>query len=493
MGDVQSESQSSVPQIAVTDDDKLKAEEFKTQANENFKKQYYEDAIRLYTKSIELNPTVPAYWSNRSFSFIKTECFGYALADASKCIELDRTFIKGYYRRASANMALGNFKMALKDYEFVTKSRPNDKDARQKYNECNKIVRRRAFEKAIAVQDSSKVLTSESIDIECMEIEPGYDGPSFQGNVTLEFMKELVETFRNQKKLHKKFAYIILLKIKEILLSLPTLVDVTIPSNGKLTVCGDVHGQFYDLLNIFNLNGFPSEDNPYLFNGDFVDRGSFCVEVVFTLFGFKVLYPNHVHLSRGNHESPTMNKMYGFEGEVKEKYSANMCELFTEIFNYLPLAHCINNKILCMHGGLFSDDDVTLNDIRKVDRKREPPESGIMCELLWSDPQPQPGRSPSKRGVGIQFGPDITKNFCERNNLDMIIRSHEVKNDGYEIAHDGQCITVFSAPNYCDQMGNKGAYITLTSNLKPKYTSYEAVPHPNVKPMAYANPIFGFF
>jgi len=101
-----------------------------------------------------------------------------------------------------------------------------------------------------------------------------------------------------------------------------------------------------------------------------------------------------------------------------------------------------------MHGGLFSSDDVTLDDIRAVDRNRQPPEEGIMCELLWSDPQPQNGRAPSKRGVGIQFGPDVTLKFIEKNNLDYVIRSHEVKPEGYEVAHDGKCITVFSAPNY---------------------------------------------
>ncbi|XP_053623522.2 serine/threonine-protein phosphatase 5-like [Plodia interpunctella] len=114
-----------------------------------------------------------------------------------------------------------------------------------------------------------------------------------------------------------------------------------------------------------------------------------------------------------------------------------------------------------------------------------------MCELLWSDPQPMGGRAPSKRGVGCQFGPDVTSNFLARNGLDYIIRSHEVKNDGYEVAHDGKCITVFSAPNYCDTMGNLGAFITMNGkDLKPNFTTYEAVPHPDVKPMAYAHSFF---
>ena len=132
------------------------------------------------------------------------------------------------------------------------------------------------------------------------------------------------------------------------------IVDIDVPEGKKFTICGDIHGQYYDLMNIFELNGMPSEENPYLFNGDFVDRGSFSVECIFVLFGFKLLYPNHFFMSRGNHESENMNKMYGFEGEVKSKYSANMVDLFTEVYNWLPLSHCINNKIIVMHGGLFS-------------------------------------------------------------------------------------------------------------------------------------------
>ena len=135
-----------------------------------------------------------------------------------------------------------------------------------------------------------------------------------------------------------------------------------------------------------------------------------------------------------------------------------------------------------------------MDDIRAVDRNRQPPEEGIMCELLWSDPQPMFGRSPSKRGVGCQFGPDVTRRFLEKNNLDYVVRSHEVKDQGYEVNHDGKCITVFSAPNYCDTMGNKGAFINIKGNdLTPKYVTYEAVPHPNVKPMAYANSIIESF
>ncbi|RWS03794.1 serine/threonine-protein phosphatase 5-like isoform X1 [Dinothrombium tinctorium] len=469
-----------------------KAIELKEKANEHFKKQEYTKAIELYSEAIKLDPTVSTYFGNRSISYLKTECFGYALADATKAIELDKTYVKGYYRRAAAYMSLGKFKQALKDFETVIKVRPKDKDALLKYNECSKIVKRIAFEKAIAVDDYKKSV-AESIDIESIPVEEDYKGPRLDDKITPEFMKDVQIAFKEGKKLHRKYAYKIILGVKALFEKLPSLVDVHIPDDNKFTVCGDIHGQFYDLLHIFELNGLPSEDNPYLFNGDFVDRGSFSVECILTLFGYKLLYPNHFHMSRGNHESQTMNQMYGFEGEVKSKYSLQMYELFTEVFNLLPLAHCLNKQVLVMHGGLFSNDSVTLKDIKAVDRNRQPPDEGIMCELLWSDPMPNYGRAPSKRGVGVQFGPDVTEKFCNFNNLKYIIRSHEVKAEGYEVAHDGKCVTVFSAPNYCDTMGNKGAFITMRGkDLEPQFETYSEVPHPNVKPMAYASSLFSF-
>ena len=238
-----------------------------------------------------------------------------------------------------------------------------------------------------------------------MEVESDYSGPRLpdDGRVTLDFMTEMMEWFKSQKKLHRKYAYRIVMDAKVVFESLPTLVDIEVPDENKFTVCGDIHGQYFDLLNVFQLNGLPSLDNPYLFNGDFVDRGSFSVECILVLFGFKLLFPQHFHMARGNHESQTMNQMYGFEGEVKAKYSPQMYDLFTEVFNLLPLAHCINNRVLVMHGGIFSNDEITLDDIRSTNRNRQPPDEGIMCELLWSDPMYSPGRAPSKRGVGSKF------------------------------------------------------------------------------------------
>mmetsp|Transcript_42463 Transcript_42463/g.68885 ORF Transcript_42463/g.68885 Transcript_42463/m.68885 type:complete len:172 (+) Transcript_42463:145-660(+) len=163
-----------------------------------------------------------------------------------------------------------------------------------------------------------------------------------------------------------------------------------------------------------------------------------------------------------------------------------MFELFMEAFCWLPLGMLLEKKVLVVHGGLFSKDGITIEDIQKVDRNREPPDEGIMSEILWSDPQKANGWGPSKRGVGVAFGPDVTKRFLASNNLNLLVRSHECKDQGYEVEADGKLITIFSAPNYCDQMGNRGAFIRFGKDLRPDFKQFDAVPHPMVKPMAYS-------
>lgn len=382
------------------------AEKYKEQANDYFKKKIYDKAIDFYTKAIELDTNNAVYYANRSLANLRTELFGCALNDAVQAVKADPGYLKGYYRRAAAHMSLGKYKLALSDFEVVSKRRPNDADAKKKFVECNKIVKKIAFERAINVDTPEKTLAEMYQSLESISIEDDYTGPKLQDDTTVtpEFMKELMQWYKDQKKLHKKYAYKILYDIDAYLRKQPSLIDISIPDDGKFTVCGDIHGQFYDLLNIFDKNGLPSETNPYLFNGDFVDRGSFSVECIFTLFGFKLLYPNHFFMSRGNHESINMNQMYGFTGEVTAKYSSTMADMFTQVYNFLPLSHLLNKKVLCMHGGLFSSDEVTIDDLRNIERNRQPPEEGPMCELLWSDPMEQNGRSPSKRGVGCQFG-----------------------------------------------------------------------------------------
>jgi len=282
-----------------------------------------------------------------------------------------------------------------------------------------------------------------------MEVSSDYVGPHLvDGQVTQKFVLDMAEHFKSEKRIHKKYVYQILVAAKKLFSAQPTLVDIDIEEGGKINVCGDTHGQYYDLLNLFQLNGWPSATNRYLFNGDFVDRGSFSCEVLLLLLAFKLLYPNQFFMSRGNHETMAMNKMYGFQGEICQKYSILAYDISCELFRVLPLAHVIGKKIFVVHGGISTNNNgaVKLSTIRELDRNREPPDNGaahLMSDLLWADPQPENGKSPSKRGVGFSFGPNFTTEFLNTNGLDLIIRSHEVKAKGYQHEHGGKLITVF--------------------------------------------------
>uniref|UniRef100_A0A6G1SFD1 protein-serine/threonine phosphatase n=1 Tax=Aceria tosichella TaxID=561515 RepID=A0A6G1SFD1_9ACAR len=481
-------------------------EQLKSEANKYFRLGKYTDAMDYYTKAIEAEPlrkeTAPCF-GNRSFAACKLEQYGQALQDAHKAIELDPYYIKAYYRRAAAYMALNQHKAALDDFKKVAELQEHfksqDKFIYAKIKECEKLIHRLAFERAISVEAKKEKPLAYTVQCDSIPIEGSYEGPKLKNNkqVTLEFVEQLIDYFKNSHILHRRYVLEILCQVYKYFVEQPSLIDVNIQYKKKFTVVGDIHGQFFDLLNIFKINGLPSEENPYLFNGDIVDRGSFSIECILLLLSFKILYPKHFYISRGNHETHTMNQMYGFEGECKHKYSAQIYEFFTQVFQVLPLAHCLTGlnengtpakRVLVMHGGLFSQDNVKLDDIRKIDRNKQPPNDGLMCEILWSDPMLVDGRVVSKRGIAIAFGPDVTKEFCENNNLDYIIRSHEVKQLGYEVAHGGQCITVFSAPNYCDTMGNQGAIVRLEApSLRPDFLRFDAVSHPDMKPMAYAN------
>lgn len=493
------------------------AVELKNDGNKALLANNYEEAIQLYSQAINLDPSKEVYFANRAQAYIKEEMYGAAVEDASQALKLNPAYTKAYYRRAVAQAAITKYKDALRDFKTVVERAPSDKDARLRFEECQKIVRAQAFARAIEVKDGPSL--SESLDIQSMALEKGYDGAvldiSFDNKetqdtkdsdkkdksanlsvkVTKEYVQDMISRFRTGKLLDRKYVYAIVLQAMKIFRDEATMVEVDLPkddpTNKFITVCGDTHGQLFDLLNIFETNGYPSESHMYLFNGDFVDRGSWSTEIALLLYAYKILYPKSFFINRGNHEADDMNKMYGFEGECKAKYkSEKIFGLFSESFSALPLATLIASQYLVLHGGLFSDDNVSLNDVRKYNRfsQKQPGSSGIMMEMLWTDPQPMPGRQPSKRGVGIRFGPDVTAKFCEANGLKAVIRSHEVRMGGYELEHNGKLVTVFSAPNYCDSQGNKGAYINIRApDYELECETFEAVEHPDVKPMAYAS------
>lgn len=474
-----------------TDPKTQEAEEFKAKGNEFFKNAKYDQALEAYTNAIKSGVTtgklLAVYYANRAFCNIKLENYGFAITDGDEAVKADPTYPKGYYRRGSAYFALAKHDNALANFKQVVSIAPGDADAKEKLAIVQKIVKEKKFAECISVEGAKEELNMNSF--KDLVVPESYKGPSLTDadNVTVEWVVALMEFLQDQKTLHKKYLWLILLKARDILKALPTLVDVEVPKGKEITVCGDTHGQYYDLLNIFKLNGNPSKENPYLFNGDFVDRGSFSVEVILTLLAWKVHDPECMHLTRGNHEAKSLNKLYGFEGEVTHKYDPKTMDLFSDVFNCLPLCYVLNSKVMIVHGGLSSKDGVKLDDIRKINRFSEPPEDGLFTEILWSDPHKEKGRHPSKRGVGVQFGPDVAHNFLNDNKLEILVRSHEMKPNGYEVEADGRVITIFSAPNYCDQMGNKGAWIRFNgSDMKPKFTTFNAVQHPKVPVMAYA-------
>jgi len=216
-------------------------------------------------------------------------------------------------------------------------------------------------------------------------------------------------------------------KAKEILIEEQNVQNVESP----VTICGDIHGQFYDLMELFQVGG-ECPDTNYLFMGDFVDRGYYSVETFLLLLALKVRYPERITLIRGNHESRQITQVYGFYDECLRKYgSVNVWRYCTEVFDYLSLAAVIDNKIFCVHGGL-SPSISSLDEIRMIDRKQEVPHDGAMCDLMWSDPDDIPGWMVSPRGAGYLFGGEIVEKFNRENNIDLICRAHQLVMEGHK-------------------------------------------------------------
>lgn len=464
------------------------AVELKNQGNKALLQGHYNDAFDLYSKAIDLDPSQAVFYSNRAQCAIKMEQFGTAIADSEKAIELDPNYIKAYYRRATAHCGVLDYKKALEDYKQAATHAPNDAGVKAKLLECKRILRVQAFQRAIEIEDPPSLF--ETMDFTHLNDDDKL-GPLDTDQLDMDFVNRMVTEFKEGRLISRKKVFQLIKAAMAKFRAEPTMVELAKPGpDHRITVCGDTHGQFFDFLHIFETNGWPSESHTYLFNGDFVDRGSWSTEIALTLYALKLALPNNLYINRGNHESDNMNITYGFSGECKSKYlSDNVFKAFSESFSLLPLATLIGDKFFVVHGGLFSNDDVTLDDIRAFDRfkHKQPAHEGIMMEMLWTDPQPMPGRAPSKRGIGLQFGPDVTAKFCEKNGLAAVIRSHEVRDQGYSVEHNGKLITIFSAPNYCDSTGNMGAWINIDSDMDLNYTQFSAVPHPDIPAMAYAS------
>mmetsp|Transcript_53862 Transcript_53862/g.125271 ORF Transcript_53862/g.125271 Transcript_53862/m.125271 type:complete len:304 (-) Transcript_53862:256-1167(-) len=247
---------------------------------------------------------------------------------------------------------------------------------------------------------------------------------------------------------------------REVFLSQSALLELEAP----LKICGDIHGQYHDLLRLFEYGGFPPESN-YLFLGDYVDRGRQSLETITLLFAYKLKFPENFFLLRGNHECASITRIYGFYDECKRRYNIKLWKLFCDVFNCLPVCALIDEKIICMHGGL-SPEITNMEQIKRLMRPTDVPDTGLICDLLWADPDKDiAGWAENDRGVSFIFGPDIVGSFLGKHDFDLVCRAHQVVEDGYEFFAKRQLITLFSAPNYCGEFDNAGAMMTIDETL----------------------------
>ena len=249
-------------------------------------------------------------------------------------------------------------------------------------------------------------------------------------------------------------------KSLEIFMEEPVFLELSAP----IIICGDIHGQFRDLLRLFDFGGVPPKKT-YLFLGDYVDRGKNSIETISLLLAYKIKYPKNIYLLRGNHECEMINRTYGFFDECKRRYDIRIWKLFSDCFNWLPISALINERILCMHGGL-SPELINIDCLKKIVRPTEVPDKGLLCDLLWSDPEKGvEDWAPNQRGISVLFNEKIIKKTVIDFDIDLICRAHQVVENGYEFFAQRRLVTIFSAPNYCGQFDNAGGFMIVDQDL----------------------------
>ncbi|KEG06564.1 serine/threonine-protein phosphatase PP1 [Trypanosoma grayi] len=259
----------------------------------------------------------------------------------------------------------------------------------------------------------------------------------------------------------------LVIESRVLFMSQPMLIEIAAP----VRICGDVHGQYSDLLRLFNLGGYPPESN-YLFLGDYVDRGEQSLETICLLLAYKLRFPETFFLLRGNHECSSINRIYGFFDECKRRFSVRLWKQFSDTFNCMPVAGLVEGRILCMHGGL-SPELTSIDQIRHILRPTDVPDSGLICDLLWADPGDCDGWGENDRGVSWTFGEDVVQASLKLFDLDLVCRAHQVVDAGYEFFAARRLVTVFSAPNYCGEFDNAGAFMCVDESLTCSFVQIE--------------------
>jgi diadenosine tetraphosphatase ApaH/serine/threonine PP2A family protein phosphatase len=260
--------------------------------------------------------------------------------------------------------------------------------------------------------------------------------------------------------------------LKDILYQEGTVHPLSLP----ITICGDIHGQLYDLFELFKVSG-GFESNRYLFLGDYVDRGYYSLETFLYLAALKLKYPDRLFLLRGNHECRQVNQTYGFYEECLSRAGhTGLWRLCNEAFDLLPIGAIVAHRIFCVHGGL-SPQIAFYDQISLIERQDDLPSSGPFADLTWSDPDEIAGWAVNARGAGYLFGVQPTHEFCQNNKLDLICRAHQIAMSGYQYQfNEEQLVTVWSAPNYMYRSGNDASVLTIGEDFSRKFTIFRAVP-----------------
>nr|UXY86740.1 serine/threonine protein phosphatase type 1 alpha [Cryptomonas paramecium] len=274
-------------------------------------------------------------------------------------------------------------------------------------------------------------------------------------------IKKLINDKKIYKKLEEKEIKILCEMSKKIFLKQGNLLYL----NPPLKICGDIHGQYEDLIKIFQFGGFPPESK-YLFLGDYVDRGKKSIETICLLLSFKIKFPNQFFILRGNHESSSINRIYGFYEECKKKYKLKIWKMFCDVFNHLPIAAIVDSKIFCVHGGI-SPSLTSFNQLKTILRPTEIPDRGLLCDLVWSDPDETITEwKKNERGISLVFGKRSVDQFLKTFKVSLICRAHQLVEKGFKFFNNRKLVTIFSAPTYCGEFKNFGAILSISKSLK---------------------------
>jgi len=266
---------------------------------------------------------------------------------------------------------------------------------------------------------------------------------------------------------------------RDVFLSQSALLELEAPIN----IVGDIHGQYDDLRRIFKSGHGGSEEvfnplqTPFLFLGNYVNHGKQSLETIITMLAYKVKYPESFFMLRGNHEDASMTRKYGFYDQCKDRYSIEMWRQFCDVFNTMPVAAIINKKALAMHGGL-SPKLTNFDQVKNLPRPTNVPEAGLMCDLLWAEPANDvkfSGWAENDRGVSFIFGQDVVSKFLQKNDMDLVIRSDQVVEGGYEFSSNRRMVTLFSVPNFRGEFNNAGAIMSIDDTFKAHFKVFNPV------------------